>query len=332
MNVFFSSIESSICPLKLPIFIQSHRTCYGKHFGLPKTDDHQILIHRKGPCVSANQTDQENELNELRAQVEVLTKRLNECQRMTALGELVSTTTHEFNNVLMTIINYAKMGIRYDDKPTRDKAFDKINQAGNRAAKITNAVLGMARNRSEHFEQTDVAKLVDETMVLLERELQKYRISVDVQAEENLPTASVIGNQIQQVLMNLVINARQAMSEGGQLQIRMAQDKQAKTVDLSVRDYGTGMDEATMRKIFEPYYSTKNGPDESGKGGTGLGLATCKNIIEAHGGKIRLESSLGQGTCFTLKLPMERQSSPVPAARGIAGAVTQMNAAAQATQ
>ena len=140
MNVFFSSIESSICPLKLPIFIQSHRTCYGKHFGLPKTDDHQILIHRKGPCVSANQTDQENELNELRAQVEVLTKRLNECQRMTALGELVSTTTHEFNNVLMTIINYAKMGIRYDDKPTRDKAFDKINQAGNRAAKILSLI------------------------------------------------------------------------------------------------------------------------------------------------------------------------------------------------
>jgi signal transduction histidine kinase len=218
---------------------------------------------------------------------------------MTALGELVSTTTHEFNNVLMTIINYAKMGIRYEDKPTRDKAFDKINQAGNRAAKITNAVLGMARNRSEHFEQTDVAKLVDETMVLLERELQKYRISVEVHAEENLPTASVIGNQIQQVLMNLVINARQAMSEGGQLQIRMAQDSQAQTVDLSVRDYGSGMDEATMRKIFEPYYSTKNGPDESGKGGTGLGLATCKNIIEAHGGKIRLESSLGKGTCFT---------------------------------
>ena len=139
----------------------------------------------------------------------------------------------------MTIINYAKMGIRYDDKPTRDKAFDKINQAGNRAAKITNAVLGMARNRSEHFEQTDVAKLVDETMVLLERELQKYRISVDVQAEDNLPTASVIGNQIQQVLMNLVINARQAMSEGGQLIIRMARDEQAKTVDLSVRDHGT---------------------------------------------------------------------------------------------
>ena len=77
--------------------------------------------------MSANQTDQENELKELRSQVEVLTKRLNECQRMTALGELVSTTTHEFNNVLMTIINYAKMGIRYDDKPTRDKAFEKIN-------------------------------------------------------------------------------------------------------------------------------------------------------------------------------------------------------------
>ena len=276
--------------------------------------------------------NQENELKELRAQNEMLTKRLNQCQRMTALGELVSTTTHEFNNVLMTIINYARMGMRYEDKETRDKAFDKINQAGNRAAKITNAVLGMARNRSESFEQTDIPKLVDETMVLLERELQKYRISVETVIEDDLPTASVVGNQIQQVLLNLVVNARQAMPDGGQLLIRMVRDDQAKTVDLSVRDYGAGMNEETMRKIFQPYYSTKSGPDESGKGGTGLGLATCKNIIEAHGGRIRLESSLGKGTCFTLKLPMERQESPVNEARGIAGAVTQMNAAALAQQ
>ena len=270
---------------------------------------------------------QKAELNELRNQVAALTKRLDQCQRMTALGELVGTTTHEFNNVLMTIINYAKMGMRHDDKETRDKAFDKINTAGMRATKITNAVLGMARNRSEHFEQTDLAGLIDETMVLLERELSKYRINVDMQIEENLPKVSAIGNQIQQVFMNLLINARQAMSEGGELVVRLRRDPKSNTIDLSVRDYGTGMTEETMRKIFQPYFTTKAGPDESGKGGTGLGLATCKNIIEAHGGKIRVESSIGKGTCFTLKLPAEPQKSPVPAARGISGAMSQINAA-----
>ena len=268
----------------------------------------------------------ETELNELRAQVATLTKRLNQCQRMTALGELVGTTTHEFNNALMTIINYAKMGMRHDDKATRDKAFDKINTAGMRATKITNAVLGMARNRSDHFEKTDLAELIDETMVLMERELQKYRVAVEMQIEENLPAVSAIGNQIQQVFMNLLINARQAMAEGGELVVKLKQDVSTNTVDLSVRDHGTGMTEETMRKIFQPYFTTKAGPDESGKGGTGLGLATCKNIIEAHGGKIRVESSIGKGTSFTLKLPVEPQASPVAATRGISGAVSQINA------
>ena len=123
---------------------------------------------------------QQNELETLRAENTVLRKQLERCQKMTALGELVSTTTHEFNNVLMTIMNWSKNGMRYEDKETRDKAFSKISEASNRAAKITKSVLGMARNRSEHFEKTDLAKIIDETMVLLERELQKYRISVEV--------------------------------------------------------------------------------------------------------------------------------------------------------
>jgi signal transduction histidine kinase len=268
---------------------------------------------------------QQKEIEQLRDEITALKKRLDQTQRMTALGELVSTTTHEFNNVLMTIINYAKMGMRHDDKETRDKAFDKINTASNRAAKITNSVLGMARNRSEHFEMTNIATIIDESMVLLEREMQKYRISVDMDLDE-VPEVSAIGNQIQQVLMNLLINARQAMSEGGQLVIKLKKNDQTKTVDLSVRDYGPGIPQDKLRKIFVPYYTTKAGPDETGKGGTGVGLATCKNIIEAHGGKIRVESSVGKGTCFTLMFPMERQKSPVPMARGIAGAVSQINA------
>ena len=268
---------------------------------------------------------QQNELEQLKQELAALKKKLDQTQRMTALGELVSTTTHEFNNVLMTIINYAKMGIRHEDKATRDKAFNKIYLAGQRAAKITNSVLGMARNRSEHFEMTKLDALVEQSMLLLEREMQKYRISVEIEVENDLPEVSVIGNQIQQVLMNLLINARQAMSAGGRLIIRIKRNLETNTVDLSVRDFGPGIPVEILRRIFEPYYTTKSGPDESGKGGTGIGLATCKNIIEAHGGKIRVESSVGKGTCFTLMLPLERQRSPIPMVRGIAETVSQLN-------
>ena len=262
---------------------------------------------------------QQKELEGLRNEVTALKKQLQQTQRMTALGELVSTTTHEFNNVLMTIINYAKMGMRHDDKATRDKAFDKINQAGMRAAKITNSVLGMARNRSDQFEKTNLVNLIEQSMVLLEREMQKYRIAVEMEIEEGLPEVSVIGNQIQQVLMNLLINARQAMADGGRLIIRLKQNPETKTVDLVVRDFGAGMPPATLRRIFDSYYTTKAGPDESGKGGTGIGLSTFKDIIEGHGGKIRVQSSVGKGTCFTLMLPLERAKPPIPAtqAQGI---------------
>lgn len=264
-----------------------------------------------------------SEIEQLRSENEALKQRLSHMQRMTALGELVSTTTHEFNNVLMTIINYARLGMRHQDQATRDKAFDKISTAGQRAAKITNAVLGMARNRSESFESTDLAKLIDESMVLLEREMTKYRIAVEMDLQE-VPEVPAIGNQIQQVLMNLLINARQAMPDGGRLILRLYQDNDA-NVALSIRDYGTGIPAEKLKKIFDPYFTTKQGPDESGKGGTGVGLSTCRSIMEAHGGKIRVESTVGKGTCFTLIMPTKRDHVPVPVARGIAGAVQQMN-------
>lgn len=254
---------------------------------------------------------QQAKIDRLSQENEALQKQLEQSQKMAALGELVSTTTHEFNNVLMTIINYARMGMRHDDKPTRDKAFNKINQAGERAARITKSVLGMARNRSEVFEPTDLAKLIEGSMVLLEREMQKYRIGVEMEFDE-VPEVSAMGNQIQQVILNLLINARQAMPDGGRLVIRLKSSDAGEFVDLSVRDYGTGMAEETLHQIFQPYYSTKSGPDESGKGGTGLGLVTCKKIIESHGGKIRVESSLGKGTCFTLRFPALRSAPVAP--------------------
>ena len=115
----------------------------------------------------------------LRQQVDILKEQLSQAQRLTALGELVSTTTHEFNNVLMTIINYAKLGMRHRDNPTREKAFEKILAAGNRAAKITNSVLGMARSRGSDREPTALPKLIEAVLKdkgLGERAIQELGI------------------------------------------------------------------------------------------------------------------------------------------------------------
>ncbi len=235
-------------------------------------------------------------------QIEVLKQQLAQAQRLTALGELVSTTTHEFNNVLMTILNYAKMGMRHKDALTRDKCFEKILASANRAATITNTVLGMARNRTAAQEPTDLAKLVDDTLLLLEREMNKYRVMVE-RSYQTIPSAYVNGNQIQQVLLNLLINARQAMPNGGRLWIKLLPDAANNMVDLVIRDNGCGIPADKLPRIFESFYTTKSGPDASGKGGTGLGLSMCRDIIEAHHGRIRVESTVGRGTAFTLKLP-----------------------------
>lgn len=246
----------------------------------------------------------------LEQQVELLQQRLQQAQKMAALGELVGTTTHEFNNVLMTIINYAKIGMRHRDDATRDKSLQKILDAGQRAAKITATVLGLARNRSDSFEPTDLANLVDNSLLLLEREMNKYRISVEKYYEQ-VPEALVNGNLIQQVLLNLLVNARQAMSSGGRLLIKIHHDQSTNTVDLVVRDTGKGIPADKLRQIFQPYFTTKSGPDASGKGGTGLGLATCREIIEAHNGRIRVESTPGKGTAFTIKLPVAAKHAKI---------------------
>ena len=251
----------------------------------------------------------------LERKIELLEAELRQARRMASLGDLVSTTTHEFNNILTTIINYAKLGLRHKDEASRDKALTKILGAAGRAEKITNGVLGMARNRGNDRIPTDLTKLIESSLVLLEREMQKYRIQIVTQFEP-APLAFVCGNEIQQVLLNLLTNARQAMSRGGQILIRIAPDSANNTVDLTVRDNGAGIPPDALPRIFDRYFSTKQGPDATGKGGTGVGLSMCSEIIEAHQGKIRVESTVGVGTAFTLKLPAAKieaaPSVPLP--------------------
>jgi signal transduction histidine kinase len=250
----------------------------------------------------------EDRVRELEEKNAFLLQQLVQAQKLTALGELLGTTTHEFNNVLTTIINYAKLGLRHKDEMTRDKSLQKILSAGERAARITHSVLGMARNRKERFELTQWKDIVGESLILLEREMNKYRIVVECELAD-VPPVYANGNQLQQVLLNLLINARQAMPRGGQLLVRLRYDAENRLVELTVRDTGVGIPADVLPRIFDAYYTTKAGPDASGKGGTGLGLATCRSIVEAHRGRIRVESSVGKGTAFTIRLP--EAESPV---------------------
>ena len=249
----------------------------------------------------------------LQDQVAMLQQQLIEAQKLTALGELVGTTTHEFNNVLMTILNYAKMGMRHRDQATRDKSLEKILGAAERAARITNSVLGMARNRSNAMEPTNLQQLIDDSLVLLEREMSKYRISLEKDFPD-VPLVRANANQIQQVLLNLLINARQAMPDGGTILLRLQYHPDQQMVAIIVRDSGGGISQEKLPRIFDPFFSTKSGPDSSGKGGTGLGLSSCRNIIDGHQGRIRVASTVGQGTQFTIMLPVAKTTANSEAA------------------
>jgi signal transduction histidine kinase len=243
-------------------------------------------------------------------EVEALRRQLVALQRVSSLGVLAGGICHELNNMLTPILNYAKLGLRNPDPEYHRRAFEKILEAAQRASAITGGVLGLARPRADRLEPADLVRLAEEALLLVNKDLSRNRVALDFQAEGR-PFARVNPAQIQQVLMNLVINARQAMPRGGTVKVRVGLDASGRIAELSVADTGVGIAAADLRRIFEPFFTTKTGPDASGLGGTGLGLAVCRDIVEAHHGRLRAESRVGQGTTFTLRLP----ACPAPAAQ-----------------
>jgi signal transduction histidine kinase len=240
-------------------------------------------------------------------ETEQLRQQLLQAQRLSSVGALASSVAHEFNNILTTIINYAKLGLRagHDDK-ARTEALEKILKGGQRAATVINSMLGFARNQSSRREMTDIAGLVDEVLTLTEKDLSKHRIRVEKEFHGRCK-APVIPGQIEQILLNLIINARQAMPKGGRLRIDVRENPATQMVEIRITDNGVGIPADQLRLIFEPFYSTKE-PDENGHGGSGLGLSVCRQIIEQHQGRIRVESQAGRGSTFTVKLPLKQSA------------------------
>jgi signal transduction histidine kinase len=240
------------------------------------------------------------------SETEQLRQQLLQAQKLSSVGALASSVAHEFNNILTTIINYAKLGLRAKNDADRIAALEKVLKAGQRAASITGSMLGFARKNTSRREPTDLTSLVEEVLVLCDKDLQQHRIQVETHFGCR-PVVPVVAGQIEQVLLNLVINARQAMSKGGRLRIDVRENHEYEMAEIRVADTGCGISAEKLRLVFEPFYTTKK-PDEDGHGGTGLGLSVCRQIIEQHQGRMRVESLVGKGSAFTIKLPLREKA------------------------
>ncbi len=245
-------------------------------------------------------------LEKLREENERLRWQVRELQRVSSLGVLAGSVCHELNNALTPILNYAKMGAKSKDEEFRSKSLEKILAGAQRATAITTGMLGLARPNLNKKASADLARLTEDTLMLTAKDLEKHRVELVLNVRSR-PLAIVCPPQIQQVLLNLIINARQAMgSQGhGRLTVQVGTDSTGKWAEVSIADTGPGMEPAVLKRIFEPFFTTKPPGDESGLGGTGLGLPVCRDIIEAHHGRMRVESKPGQGATFTVRLPRE---------------------------
>ncbi|MDG3003350.1 sensor histidine kinase [Paludisphaera mucosa] len=237
-------------------------------------------------------------------QIEALRRQVTALQRISSLGILAGGVFHELNNALTPILNYAKLGLRNPDPEYRERALKRILEAAQRATTITGSMLGLSRPGRDpnHREPVDLGRLLDDVVMLIGKDLNRHNVRLDLRAADR-PFAKVNATQIQQVLINLLINARQAMPDGGVVRLKLELDPSGRMAELSVTDQGVGIAPEHLRRIFEPFFSTKSGPDAAGLGGTGLGLSVCRDIVEAHHGRIRAESRQGRGSTFTLLLP-----------------------------
>src|SRR5260370_34163631 len=229
------------------------------------------------------------EATSVQSETDQLREQLMRAQRLSSVGHLASSGRHECNNILTTIMNYAKLGLRsHTTETSRLQALDKILKGSQRAATVISSMLGFARDQAHRRERTDLIALVEEILILTEKDLSKHQVKVEKRFQGR-PHAPVVRGQIEQILINLIINARQAMPRGGRLTLDVRENPRTQMAEVCVCDTGVGIPPEQLRLIFEPFYTTKK-PDIEGHGGSGPGLSASPQILEPHPGRIRVES------------------------------------------
>ena len=276
-------------------------------------DLESLVAQRTEALERANEQLREESRRRERAQAALL-----QAQKLETMGQLVGGVAHDFNNLLMAVIgNLELLAKRVDDDPRQTRLLRGAMEGARRGATLTQRLLAFARKQELQSRATDVLALVEDMRDLITRSVGPL-VKVQIQASGPLPAVNVDPNQLEMALLNLAVNARDAMRSGGVLTIALEQYlatagqselKPGDYVRLSVEDTGEGMDEATLARAVEPFFSTKG----IGKG-TGLGLSMVHGLAEQSGGTFRLESRVGVGTRADLWLPVARGALEAPAA------------------
>jgi PAS domain S-box-containing protein len=252
----------------------------------------------------------------------VIERHLIQAERMSLAGQMVSAVAHEVATPLSVVANIAEM-LRLDAEPDSPTATDlgKIIIQARRVTEMMRSLLNFVRQAPAQYASVDLRQLARETLELMNYELRKARIETRFDADSAVPAVWGDAAQLQQVLLNLLTNAMEAMKDGGRITVRIGITEsgsgEPKAVVLAVEDTGPGIAPEALGKIFDFFFTTRNG-----EGGTGLGLAITRQIVEGHRGRVTAENISGGGARFTVTLPaafpQHRNSQPeaaiVPAA------------------
>ncbi|MEK7833642.1 MAG: ATP-binding protein, partial [Acidobacteriota bacterium] len=227
-----------------------------------------------------------------------LEEQLQQSDKLSSIGLLAAGVAHEVNTPLTGISSYSQMLMQQmPENDPRHQLLEKIHRQTSRASSIVNNLLNFSRVSDARFVPVDLNRVLDDTIQLLEAQLRNTEIEVVRNYSIHLPFAPGNAAKLQQVFMNLILNARDAMPRGGRLEI--ATEADLDSIIISFRDTGLGIAADHLARIYDPFFTTK----QIGKG-TGLGLAVSYGIIRDHGGHIAVESQLGEGTTFQISLPM----------------------------
>jgi two-component system NtrC family sensor kinase len=262
-----------------------------------------LLVPPLSVLIARHRLRQIHGLEEERA---ALYESVAQSQKMAAIGRLAAGVAHEINNPLAVI--QAQVGVLADvlqegglpeERDLRER-LQKIQAQVERGRKVTHRLLGFSRRVGPELEPVNVVAALDETLSFLEKELEAQQIRVVRDYDDDVPMVRSSLSQMQQVFLNLVNNAVDAMGPGGEVRLSVGRAEEGGVV-VQVADRGPGIAEKDLARIFEPFFSTK----AQSKLHSGLGLSICQEIMRQLGGRIEVQSRPGQGTVFTLWFPLE---------------------------